>query len=30
MYERGRTVDGVSKFFRENCVVIDLAGILLP
>jgi hypothetical protein len=29
LYESGRIVDGVPKFFHENCVVIVSAGILL-
>ena len=29
LYENGRIVDGVSKFFHEICVVIVSAGILL-
>ena len=29
LYESSRIIDGVPKFFRENCVVIVSAGILL-
>jgi len=29
LYKSGRIVDGVPKFFHENCVVTVSAGILL-